>query len=212
MLHVPRRRRWCDSCGGPRLEKLNWLGRGHTAKSIDKALLMANTVRSQLNQIEQLAMYEFALHEGHRYATVVVDPISCLVLWVGQRRSRETARQFLEQLFLGVTQRIRAVDMTAAHELGIKANCPNAYIVYGLFHVVAKYGREVVDRVRVDRANLLRQQPSARKVLKSSSWLLLRNRNKLQSQQPLQLKELLAANQPLMTVYVLRDEFKTTSS
>ena len=102
--------------------------------------------------------------------------------------------------------------MTAAHELGIKANCPNAYIVYGLFHVVAKYGREVVDRVRVDRANLLRQQPSARKVLKSSSWLLLRNRNKLQSQQPLQLKELLAANQPLMTVYVLRDEFKTTSS
>jgi transposase len=35
--------------------------------------------------------------------------------------------------------------------------------------------------VRVDQANLLRQQPSARKVLKSSRWLLLRNRNKLQA-------------------------------
>ena len=129
---------------------------------------------------------------------------------MGQGRSRETARQFFKQLPAGVAQRIRAVaiDMTTAYELEIKAHCPNAEIVYDLFHVVAKYGREVIDRVRVDQANLLRQQPSARKVLKSSRWLLLRNRNKLQPQQAVQLKELLAANQPLMTVYVLRDELK----
>ena len=241
VLHVPRRRLWCDSCGGPRLEKLNWLGRyqrvtdrlaqacsqllrssnikavaaffdlgWHTVKSIDKALLLATTAQPQWDRIEYLAMDEFALHKGHRYATVVVDPISRQVLWVGQGRSRETARQFFEQLPVGVAQRIRAVaiDMTTAYELEIKANCPNAEIVYDLFHVVAKYGREVIDRVRVDQANQLRQQPSARKVLKSSRWLLLRNRNKLHPQQAVQLKELLAANQPLMTVYVLRDELK----
>ncbi|WKL15544.1 ISL3 family transposase [Comamonas testosteroni] len=241
VLHVPRRRLWCDSCGGPHLEKLSWLVRyqrvtdrlaqacsqllrsssikavaaffdlgWHTVKSIDKALLLANTAQPQWDQIEYLAMDEFALHKGHRYATVVVDPISRQVLWVGQGRSRETARQFFEQLPAGVAQRIRAVaiDMTTAYELEIKAHCPNAEIVYDLFHVVAKYGREVIDRVRVDQANLLRQQPSARKVLKSSRWLLLRNRNKLQPQQAVQLKELLAANQPLMTVYVLRDELK----
>ena len=241
VLHVPRRRLWCDSCGGPHLEKLSWLGRyqrvtdrlaqacsqllrsssikavaaffdlgWHTVKSIDKALLLATTAQPQWDQIEYLAMDEFALHKGHRYATVVVDPISRQVLWVGQGRSRETARQFFEQLPAGVAQRIRAVaiDMTTAYELEIKAHCPNAEIVYDLFHVVAKYGREVIDRVRVDQANLLRQQPSARKVLKSSRWLLLRNRNKLQPQQAVQLKELLAANQPLMTVYVLRDELK----
>lgn len=230
-----------DNCGGPRLEKLSWLGRyqrvtdrlaqacsqllrssnikavaaffdlgWHTVKSIDKALLLATTAQPQWDRIEYLAMDEFALHKGHRYATVVVDPISRQVLWVGQGRSRETARQFFEQLPVGVAQRIRAVaiDMTTAYELEIKANCPNAEIVYDLFHVVAKYGREVVDRVRVDQANQLRQQPSARKVLKSSRWLLLRNRNKLHPQQAVQLKELLAANQPLMTVYILRDELK----
>ncbi|PAK04127.1 transposase family protein, partial [Burkholderia ubonensis] len=27
VLHVPRRRVWCERCGGPRLEKLAWLGR-----------------------------------------------------------------------------------------------------------------------------------------------------------------------------------------
>jgi transposase len=58
--------------------------------------------------------------------------------------------------------------------------------------------------VRVDQANLLRQQPSARKVLKSSRWLLLRNRNKLQAQQAVQLKELLAANEPLMAIRLAR--------
>ena len=107
VLHVPRRRLWCDSCGGPHLEKLSWLGRyqrvtdrlaqacsqllrsssikavaaffdlgWHTVKSIDKALLLANTAQPQWDQIEYLAMDEFALHKGHRYATVVVDPIS----------------------------------------------------------------------------------------------------------------------------------------
>jgi transposase len=27
VLHVPRLRVWCEHCGGPRLEKLRWLGR-----------------------------------------------------------------------------------------------------------------------------------------------------------------------------------------
>jgi transposase len=39
------------------------------------------------------------------------------------------------------------------YELEVKAHCPNAAIVFDLFHVIAKYGREVIDRVRVDRAN-----------------------------------------------------------
>jgi transposase len=38
-------------------------------------------------------------------------------------------------------------------DLAVKEHCPNAAVVYDLFHVVAKYGREVVDRVRVDEAN-----------------------------------------------------------
>ncbi len=57
--------------------------------------------------------------------------------------------------------------------------CPQAEIVFDLYHVVAKYGREVIDRVRVDQANQLRHDKPARKVLKSSRWLLLRNRHNL---------------------------------
>lgn len=34
-------------------------------------------------------MDEFALHKGHRYATVVVDPIGRQVLQIGPGRSRK---------------------------------------------------------------------------------------------------------------------------
>src|SRR5690606_23778044 len=142
------------------------------------------------------------------YATVVVDPISRQVLWIGQGRSRETARAPFEHLPPGVAAQSQAVaiDMTTAYEIGIKAHCPNAEVVFDLFHVVAKYGREVIDRVRVDQANELRHDRPARRVIKSSRWLLLRNRSNLEPSQAVQLKELLQANQPLLTAYLMRDE------
>lgn len=205
VLHVPRRRVWCERCGGPRLEKLAWLGRyqrvterfakacekllqaasvqavaafydlgWHTVKSIDKMRLRARVREPEWSTIRYLAMDEFALHKGHRYATVVVESMSRQVLWIGQGRSRETARAFFEQLPEGVAKRIEAVaiDMTTAYELEIREQCPQAEIVFDLYHVVAKYGREVIDRVRVDQANQLRHDKPARKVLKSSRWLL----------------------------------------
>lgn len=79
---------------------------------------------------------------------------------------------------------------------------------YDLFHVVARYGREVVDRVRVEQANALKSDKPARKVVKSARWLLLRNRAKLSEKQDVKLQELLAANQPLAMVYVLKEALK----
>lgn len=189
-----------------RFFQLGW----HTVKALDKALLRRVAREPDWSQIHYLAMDEFALHKGHRYATVVVDPIRRQVLWVGKGRSRETAGAFFEQLPEGVAGQIRAVaiDMTTAYELEIQAHCPNAEIVYDLFHVVAKYGREVIDRVRVDQANQLRHDKPARKVIKSSRWLLLRNRKNLDRRQTVQLDELLEANQPLLTAYLMRDELK----
>ncbi|WP_162622900.1 ISL3 family transposase [Salinisphaera orenii] len=182
----------------------------HTVKAIDKARLAAELSEPDWSTIRYLAMDEFALHKGHRYATVVIEPTRRQVLWIGEGRSRETAAAFFAQLPAGAAERIEAVaiDMTTAYELENRAHCPNAEIVYDLFHVAAKYGCEVIDRVRVDEANRLRETPRARKVVKTSRWLLLRNRDNLKSNQQVQLNELLAANQSLLTVYLLKDELK----
>ena len=48
----------------------------------------------------------------------------------------------------------------------------------------------------------------ARKVVKRRRWLLLRNRDKLKDDPRVRLYELLAANTPLATVYLLKTELK----
>ena len=70
--------------------------------------------------------------------------------------SRQAIRPFFE--WLGEHCRhIEAVamDMNTAFDLEVKRHCPQAEVVYDLFHVVARYGREVIDRIRVDQANHL---------------------------------------------------------
>ena len=102
-----------------------------------------------------------------------------------------------------------AMDMNASYELEVQHHCPHAEIVYDLFHVVAKYGREVIDRVRVDEANRLRHDWHARAVIKGARWLLSRDRENLAGPEDrVRLQELLSANRKLLTVYVLKDDLK----
>jgi transposase len=156
-------------------------------------------------------MDEFAIHKGRRYATVIVDPTVKRVLWVGRGRGKEDIRPFFKLLGKKGRKRLEAVvmDMNGAYEAEVRHQCPKAEIVFDLFHVVAKYGREVIDRVRVDEANRLRHDKAARKVVKSARWLLLRNRDNIKKPEDrVRLDELLAANQALMTAYVLKDDLK----
>jgi transposase len=189
-----------------RLTGLHW----HTIKEIDRLRLEAKHGEFEAHGVRRLLMDEFALHKGHRYATVVMDAEAMRVLWVGEGRSREAIRPFFERLGEQGCRRIEAVamDMNTAFDLEVRQHCPQAEVVYDLFHVVARFGREVIDRVRVDQANALRDQPAARQVIKRSRWLLLRNRNNLDAAQGVRLDELLAANAPLATVYLLKTALK----
>jgi transposase len=133
--------------------RLSW----DTVKLIDRAALEARLGPVDLTGVRQIALDEFAIQKGHRYATTIVDPVTTKVLWVGRGRGREDIRPFFELLGPhGCAQLEAAVmDMSEAYELETRAHCPHAVIVYDLFHLVAKYGREVIDRVRVDETNRL---------------------------------------------------------
>ena len=193
------------------LHTARFFGLGWKAvKAIDFAYLERTLGPIDLSGVTVLGMDEFAIQKGHRYATVIVEPTRKRVLWIGRGRAREDVRPFFELLGADDCKAIEAVvmDMSAAFELEVRAHCPGAKIIYDLFHVVAKYSREVIDRVRVDEANRVRSDPRARRVVKTARWLLLRNRSNLDDEQEIQLDELLAANKALFTVYVLKDELK----
>ncbi|TDX30028.1 transposase [Modicisalibacter xianhensis] len=185
---------------------LHW----HTVKRIDQGRLAREVSAPDLSQVRRLIMDEFALYKGHRYATVAICADTQQVLWIGEGRSRAAVRPFFEWLGPLVCRQIEAVamDMNTAMDLEVQAHCPKARVVYDLFHVIAKFGREVIDRVRVDQANRLRGDRLGCRLIKRSRWLLLRNRENLTPEQIPRLDDLLAANAPLMTVYVLKAQLK----
>lgn len=189
-----------------RLTGLHW----HTIKAIDQQRLERLHGEFSASDVRCIVMDEFALHKGHRYATVALDAQRMRVLWVGEGNSREAIRPFFEALGTEGCRQIEAVamDMNTAFDLEVRQHCPNAEVVYDLFHVIARFGRDVIDRVRVDQANALRAEPKARQVIKRSRWLLLRNRANLEADQAVKLDELLAANRPLAAVYLLKTELK----
>ena len=180
-------------------------------KAIHKSWLHRELGPVDVSGVEVIGMDEFAIQKGHRYATVIVEPSRRQVLWVGRGRGRKDIRPFFELLGKEGREKLQAVvmDMNGAYEQEVRSQCPQAQIVYDLFHVVAKYGREVIDRTRVDEAKRLRNDKVARKVVKGSRWLLLRNKENISNREDrVRLAELLAANRKLAKVYVMKEDLK----
>lgn len=200
---------WCEKLPAAHVCKLSGL-HWETVRKIDRRRLEGQLASLPEAEPTRLVMDEFALFKGHRYATVVLDADTRRVLWVGEGRSREAIRVFFEWLGPERCGRIEAVamDMNTAFDLEVQQHCPKARVVFDLFHVIAKYGREVIDRVRVDEANRLKGDLPMRRVVKRARWLLLRNSGNVPPDQQPKLNELLQANQALMAVYIMKTSLK----
>lgn len=185
---------------------LNW----HQVKEIDKRVLADQLGPVDVTGVTQIALDEFAIHKGQSYATVIAEPATRRILYVAKGRERASIRPFFEQLGPDGCERIEAavMDMWRPFRDEVTKWCPNVAIVFDLFHVLQKYSKDVIDRTRVDIANQLKHDKPARKVVKGSKWLLLRSRSNLDEHQRVNLEELLAANQDLMTVYVMGEDIR----
>lgn len=194
--------------------RLSW----DTVQAIDQAAMERRLGPIDLTGVRQIAIDEFAIQKGHRYATSVVDPATRRVLWVGRGRRREDLRPFFALLGPAgcAALEVAVMDMSEAYEQETRQHCPQVAIVYDLFHIVAKYGREVVDRVRVDETNRVARAagPNApairarRRLIKGTRWVLLRNKANLTRADRVRLQDVLAANRHLWVVYVLKDALK----
>lgn len=179
-----------------------------TVKDIDKRRLEREVGTPCYDGLRLLAVDEVAVHKGHTYLTTVLDLETGRIVWVGKGRTEATLASFFEELTPEQRGSIEAVatDMAAGFRNAVEKACPHAALVYDLFHVVAKYSREVVDVVRL--AESKKQDEAGRKLIKGSRYLLLKNAPNLLGSQRKALRELLAANQALNTVYVLKDQLK----
>ena len=203
---------------------------------MDKAIWeRENALKKEGYKPRILAVDEFAIHKGHRYATCVMDLEQGDVLWVGTGRAIKDFEKFFEDMPSDTLSSVIAVamDMNASYNKLVTQHLPNAQIVYDRFHMQSQYGRDVLGVVRLDEARKhkakskeiltdintdtdketkqsIKEKAKAEKreysKLKKLRWTLLTNGSKLTDDQSEHLQSILQDHQNLAVCYSMKEE------
>jgi transposase len=180
-----------------------------TIKEIQKRRLQCRFQKPKLKHLEHLAIDEISIGRGHRYLTVVLDLDSGAVVFVGEGKGADSLLPFWKRL-RGSHARIQAVatDMSPAYTAAVRDNLPKAIHVFDRFHVVKLFN----EKFSLFRQELQREAegPLARKVLKGTRWLLLKNPENLDEErnERKRLDKALDLNKPLATVYYMKEDLR----
>lgn len=179
-----------------------------TVRDVDKRFLKKDFGQTDYAGLRTLAVDEIHFGHGQKgYMTVVLDYLTGRVVWMGKGRKCKTLNRFFAGMSKAQKGAIEAValDMWEAYIKSVRKNCPKAKIVFDFFHVVKAYG-QVIDHVR--RREYRNASKPQQGLIKGSRYLLLSNRANLKPEKAAQLDQLLAANETLSAVYILKDQLK----
>jgi transposase len=186
------------------------LGVGWDAiKEIQKRRLQIRFKNPKLKHLKRIAIDEISIGRGHRYLTVVLDLDNGAVVFVGEGKGADSLLPFWKRL-RAAHARIKAVatDMSPAYTAAVRDNIPKAVHVFDRFHVVKLFN----EKFSLFRQELQREAegPLAKKVLKGTRWLLLKNPENLDEEKDerKRLENALALNKPLATVYYMKEDLR----
>jgi transposase len=178
-----------------------------TVKEIDKHFLEEEYGQTRYEGLRILAIDEISIRRGHTYMTVVLNYETGEVVWMGEGRSVSTLDEFFSKM--PEAQRLEivavAIDMWDPFIKAVTTWCPNVKIVFDQFHVVKAFGK-VLDKVRNQEAAKAKEHE--KDIYKGSKYLLLKNKENLKPEQRPKLRKLLALNETLSSVYILKDYLK----
>ncbi len=179
-----------------------------TVKNIDKFYLERDYGQPDYKDLCILAVDEISIRKGQNYLTVVLDFLTGRVVFVGKKRKAKTLKRFFNKLTGKQRRAIEAVamDMWDPFIRAVTDKLPRAKIVFDLFHVVANFN-QVIDKVRNSEYRKASKHDKA--VYIGAKYLLLKNRKNVRRQSHRQqLKELLALNQVINTMMILKEKLK----
>lgn len=180
-----------------------------TIKDIVKRDLQRRFQKPRLGKLKQIAIDEISIGHGHRYLTVVLNLQTGAVVFVGDGKGADALEPFWGRL-RAARARVEAVatDMSPAYIQAVRANLGNAVHVFDHFHVIKLFNEKLSDF----RRELYREATAKmdKEVLKGTRWLLLKNPENLdpQKKERERLEEALRMNQPLATVYYLKEDLR----
>ncbi|MCP5245441.1 MAG: ISL3 family transposase [Burkholderiales bacterium] len=184
---------------------VNW----DLVKGIQKNNLNKRYRLPKLARIKRIAIDEIYQGKKLGYLTIVMDLQRGAVIFVGNGKGADALTLFWKRLKKSGAQ-IEAVatDMGPAYISAVKANLPEATLVFDHFHII-KLFNEKLTKLRRD---LQREAENGlgKPVLKGIRWLLLKNPDNLDDarDERQRLDEALKLNEPLATAYYMKEELR----
>jgi transposase len=128
-----------------------------------------------------IAVDEFLLHKGHRYATVFIDLNTVHVIYLEEGKKKQQLLNFIRIMGKEWMSHVQAVsmDMNAQYDSAFREGAPHVKVVYDLFHMVKLYNDRVLTLMRRRTQNELEEQGNkkAYRLYKNMRFVLTSNRS-----------------------------------
>ena len=159
-------------------------------KSIDLTRLKGRyTIDGQkLKKPEETAKYlgidEFKLHDGHKYATHIVNMETGHILWIAEGKKKQVVYDFIDHVGLKWMDKVEAIacDMNSDFQEAFEEKCEHIQPVFDHFHIVKNFNDKVVSEVRKDEQRRLFEEGKMEeaKAFKKTRFILMSSRATLQ--------------------------------
>ena len=136
-----------------------------------------------------LAIDEFKLHDGYKYATHIIDLETGHILWISEGKKKQIVYDFIDHVGLEWMDNVEAVacDMNSDFQEAFEEKCPHIQPVFDRFHIVKNFNDKVISAVRKDEQRRLSEEGNTEsaKLLKNTKYILMSNRSTLQEKDSL---------------------------
>ena len=159
-------------------------------KNIDKARLQrlytedGKAFKKPEKQSAHLAIDEFKLHDGYKFATHIIDLDTGHILWIQEGKKKQVVYDFIDFVGEEWMNGVEAVacDMNSDFQEAFEERCPDVQIVFDHFHIIKNFNEKVVGEIRKDEQKRLIKAGDIQgaKALKGSKYILTSKRSTLQ--------------------------------
>ena len=134
-------------------------------------------------QSRLLGIDEFKLHDGRKYATVIIDLETGHVLYLAHTKKKQVVYDFMDFVGEEWMSKVEAVasDMNADYGSAFQERYPHIRIVYDHFHIVQNFNDRVINAVKKDEVKRLIKEgdKEGAQALKGSKYILMSSRKTL---------------------------------